>query len=426
MMQAPTIAIVGSGPAGCYLAQNLRRSLPEAQINVFERLVSPFGLVRYGVAPDHQSTKSVQAQFERLFDRGGADFYGNVDIGSDISLDELRSAHTVVILATGLYTDRRLGLNGEDLPNVHRSGPITRLFNSHPLERSDFPRLGRALGIIGGGNVSIDLVRMLAKQTSDFAGSDVDPLVLEEYARAPVSTISWICRAPIERVPLDPAMLTELGSIDGVSLTCTDGLEVAEGADRTVRARAAAIRALVDAGHRADDRVRIELLLGWETVGLVGDDRVTAVRVRRGDEVREVPVDSIITAIGFDFAETDGLGTGPLTADSDAGRLAPGLFRTGWLRRGSHGTIAENRRCAKTVATAVAASLADFVGDDKAGIEALPRELIAQSVGYDGWRLVAARETESAEPDRVRHKIRRHEEMVGVARSQTSIGHHEE
>lgn len=425
-MQIPTIAIVGSGPAGCYTAQNLRKALPHAQINVFERLVSPFGLVRYGVAPDHQSTKSVQNQFERLFERGGAEFYGNVEVGSDISLDELRQSHTAVVLATGLYMDRRLGLEGEDLPNVYRSGPITRLFNSHPLESGSFPTIGDSIAVIGGGNVSIDIVRMLAKRELDFAGSDVAEHVLDTYTRAPVTKIYWICRAPISRVPMDPAMLTELRSIEGLSLTCMDDLAITDDADRTTRARAEAIRSLHEADTGPNDRVTIELLLGWETVGLQGDIAVNAVEVKQGGIDRKVSVDSVVTAIGFDFTKSDGLGTGPLTPDSETGRIGAGLFRTGWLRRGSRGTIAENRKCAKTVTATVAAELADFSGDDKGGVEALPAAVLAKAVNYEDWQKVAAWEKKSAAPNRVRRKIRAHEEMLALARDHANGQHHVE
>lgn len=424
-METPTIAIVGSGPAGCYTAQNLRKALPQAQINVFERLVSPFGLVRYGVAPDHQSTKSVQAQFERLFERGSADFYGNVDVGRDITLEELRRTHTAVILATGLYQDRQLGLEGEDRPNVHRSGPITRLFNSHPLETGPFPTIGRSVAVIGGGNVSIDIVRMLAKREADFEGSDVAEHVLDTYTQAPATTIHWICRAPIGRVPMDPAMLSELKSIEGVSLTCRDDLNIGEDGDRTALARAEAIRELNEAGTQPDDRVAIELLLGWETVELSGTDTVNTVQIKQGDRERSIPVDSVITAIGFEFAASDGLGSGPLSPDAEIGRIDAGLFRTGWLRRGSRGTIAENRKCAKTVSAAVATELKDFSGDDKGGIDSLPSEVLSQAVGYSDWQRVAAREQATAAPNRVRRKVRAHEEMVALSKG-TNIQDHVE
>lgn len=424
MTQNPTIAIVGSGPAGCYLAQSLRKLLPEAQISIFERLVSPFGLVRYGVAPDHQSTKSVQAQFERLFERGGADFIGNVEIGVDLSLEALQASHTIVVLATGLYTDRRLGVDGEDLRNVHRSGQITRLINAHPLETVPFPEIGRSLGVIGGGNVSIDIVRLLAKQTSDFAGSDVDDEVLEAYNCEPVTTIYWICRAPIDRLPMDPAMLIELKSIDGVNVSCADDISVEDDADRAVRARAEAIKQLNEKPAGPEDRVHVELLLGWQTVELLGDAEVTAARVEQNGVDRELPVDSIITAIGFGFAETDGLGAGPLEVDDKSGQIRPGLFRTGWLRRGSKGTIAENRKCAKTVAAAVASELEGFAGDDKRGIESLPPSSLSKAVTYADWTRLSAQEKEAAGPDRMRRKIRTHEEMLAAVRDFADSNNH--
>ena len=126
------IAIIGSGPAGCYLADNLLRLIPDASIDIFERLPVPFGLVRYGVAPDHQATKAVARVLDRVLARDRVGFFGNVEIGRDIQLEELMSLYDVVVLATGASRDRRLDIPGEDLPGVIGSGAFTGWYNNHP------------------------------------------------------------------------------------------------------------------------------------------------------------------------------------------------------------------------------------------------------------------------------------------------------
>src|SRR6478609_3075307 len=139
---APTIAIVGSGPSGCYVAQFLRKRWRAAEIVIFDRLDHPYGLVNYGVALDHPGTKAVARQFDRLFDKDGVRFAGEVEVGTDVMLEELRSPFDVVVLASGLHGDRPLGVPGAELPSVLGSGRLTRLINGHPDEIADGLRLG--------------------------------------------------------------------------------------------------------------------------------------------------------------------------------------------------------------------------------------------------------------------------------------------
>ena len=136
-LSSPSIAIVGSGPSGCYLAQYLRKAFPNSRISIFERDPVPYGLLRFGVAPDHIGTKAIAQQFERLFKRDGVEFIGNMEIGKDKSLRELRNEFDIVVIATGLNEDRSLGISGEYLEGIYSAGRITRLLNSHPNENSE-------------------------------------------------------------------------------------------------------------------------------------------------------------------------------------------------------------------------------------------------------------------------------------------------
>ncbi len=171
------IAIVGSGPAGCYAAEQLARLAPEADIDVIDRLPTPYGLVRAGVAPDHQGTKSVERVLERALTRPNVTFHGAVEIGRELGLDELRALYDAVILATGAPSDRRLDIPGEELPGVHGSGAFTRWINGHPDDADravDLDRI-RSVVVIGHGNVAIDVARVLAKSRDEMARSDLAP-----------------------------------------------------------------------------------------------------------------------------------------------------------------------------------------------------------------------------------------------------------
>lgn len=427
-MEALSIAVIGSGPSGCYLSQSLRRSFPQSEITIYDRLASPFGLVRYGVAPDHQSTKSIQSQFARLFERENVRFAGNIEVGVDVSLDELRRIHHIVVLAAGLPADRAVGVAGENLPEVYRAGRLTRLFNAHPLESPEVPKFGKSVTIIGGGNVSIDILRLLIKRPEDFLNSDIDDAVLAAYVQAPVSRVDLICRSTVTNAPSDPVMLAELGRVSGVKFSCADSIEVAQDAPRTAAARAKAIEELLKIDPGTEPRVEVALHFGWAPVSINGDGNVQSVELRSVNDGRpnlHLDADSVVTAIGFDFDGGDWHGLGALKANLETGALDYGLYRTGWIKRGSRGTIAENRSCAKAVAEEIVAGLDAVQHQPKPGYGGLPEEVRAKAVDYSAWKRVDSAETDAASADRSRRKFPSHEQMVAIAHSklaQTSAG----
>ncbi|SDW90896.1 ferredoxin--NADP+ reductase [Arthrobacter sp. cf158] len=413
MQPNPAIAIVGSGPAGCYLAQTLRRSMPDAEITMFDRLASPFGLVRYGVAPDHQGTKSIQAQFARLFERDNVRFAGNVEVGSKLSLDALRDTHHVVVLATGLARDRALRVPGESLSGVYGAGQFTRTMNTHPHENPTLPLLGDTVAIIGGGNVSLDVVRLLIKSPADFDGSDVNDPAVEAYAESPVREIDLICRSSADAAPFDPSMLAELGRIPGVQFA-SEG-QTLSGAN-TSSATQSALEGLRSSEPDGPPRVRVRIHFNSTTTRIAGKDRVEGVEIRLPDgSLHVIEARSVITAVGFDFDPSDPL-LGEMGANSDTGLLAEGLYRTGWAKRGSRGTIPENRQCAKAVAAEILKYLAATQSSaPKAGYSGLPDATLRHVIDFEGWLRVDAAERAAAPPNRSRKKFADHSWMVATA-----------
>lgn len=405
---AGRIAIVGAGPAGCYLAQALLRAAPGLEVNLIDALPVPFGLLRYGVAPDHQGTKAVTRQFERLFDRQGARFFGNVTVGRDITLDTLRASHDAVVLAAGLAGDRRLGIPGDDLPGVIGAGRLTRAILEHP-DADPLPDLGPAPLIIGNGNVAIDILRLLSKTPEEFAGSDLGSAPGRWLAEGGIGAITVIGRAPAGRARFDPAMIRELGRLSAVRISVgyrggdADGPEAA--------ARLAALAAID--GHGAGPR-RIRFRFALRPVAVEGGARVEALRVVRPDGAEErIACSAIITAIGF--ADAGLLGRDGLigaAADAESGLIAPGLFAAGWFRRGPRGTIPDARAEAQALAGRILAALAPDPG--RAGAAALAG--LADIVDWQGWRRIDARERAAAPPDRVRAKIPTRGEMLRIAR----------
>lgn len=391
--QVPRIAVVGSGPAGCFSAQALRRTFPAAPIDVIDELPTPYGLVRYGVAADHQGTKSVARQFDRLFAHEDVRFRGNLRVGTDedVSLEQLRRAYDVVVLATGLHTDAVLPVPGADLPRVHGAGRVTRLLNSHPDE-IEAPRLGPTVVVVGHGNVAMDLARLLTRDADDLDGSDVDDEARERLAGG-VRTLHLVGRSDPAAAKFDPVMVRELGALRGVR-------HVVHGVESLPRdgkdARVEAVRALVDTPP-ARERVRVEWWFGLSPVRIEGSQAVEAVVLQGAEGEVRLAADDVVTAVGF-AADPDTVVEPGSTPD---GRVEPGLYTAGWLRRGPRGTIPDQRLDARTLARAIA----DDVSSGAVTIEGRGLGAMPQEVTFEGWRRIDLRERLAAAPVRQRAKL---------------------
>lgn len=402
------VAIVGSGPAGCFTGQALRRLLPKARIDVFDQHATPFGLVRYGVAPDHQGTKSVSRQFERFLDEPGTFFHGNIRIGDDgdLALDMLRNSFDAVVLATGLHEDVAFPVPGGDRPGVYGAGRITRLLNGHPDEQ-DIPDLGSTVAVVGHGNVAMDLARLLTRR--DFEGSDVDDATLDRLAGR-VRTVHLIGRSTPERAKFDPVMVRELAGLPDVR-------HVVHGVDLDAQpkgkdARLDAVRDLVETGAQFDGTAGTTIEWWFEAAPLevTGEDPdadAKGVRLRtRAGEIRELSVDSVVTAIGFAGAR-DALASPGRHPD---GRVESGLYVAGWLRRGPRGAIPDQRADAKQLARTIAADLLD-----QPEIAHAELQVPESAIDLLGWRRIDMREKLDADSGRTRKKLRGREAQLAAA-----------
>ncbi len=318
-------AIIGSGPAGCYLADALARGARGAVIDVFERLEEPFGLVRFGVAPDHEQTRAIARVLRRPFDKGVASLHLGVEIGRDITLESLRSDYDAVALATGAPVDRRLGVPGEEL--AEPSGRFIRWINGHP-EAAPPARLAgaRRAVIIGAGNVALDTVRLLAKHREIGC---LKPLALER--------IDLLIRGGPEDVRFTPPELVEIGEL---AATWPD-------LDAFDEARGEAAVILRDFAARPPGRgIPIRFHFRTRVTAFLGAGRLEAVDTDRG----ALPADIAVTCIGYEKAAVDGVRpTGP--------EIQPGLYAVGWAARGPSGTIPTNRTEARALAQRIVAGL---------------------------------------------------------------------
>lgn len=422
----PSVAIIGSGPSGCYLAQSLRKAWPESEITIFDQLASPFGLVRYGVAADHQNTKAVTRQFDRLFERENVQFAGNLRIGRDLTLEQLREAYAVVAFATGLTKDRVLGIEGDALPGVIGAGVITRRLNSHPIAEEAPLTFGDTVAVIGNGNVAMDIVRFLLKRPEDYDTSDINDELVEAYNEARATRIDVIGRSAVADAKCDALMLRELGKVHGVKFSTDADLTEPAEADRAVAGRIAAVRELIELEPVGPVETEVYFHFGWTPARVTGSERVEGidfVSTTQPGETLHLEADSVIAAIGFelhdDAPDMFGGASVTLTADPSTGRFGDGLYRTGWFKRGPRGTIPENRADAKDVADEI---IADFesgkiaVTEAQSGFAGLPENAQRQAVSFVDWQRLDAHEQAQAPAGRVRRKLADHTAMVDIAR----------
>lgn len=432
------IAIVGAGPSGCYVADALGRKLAGARIDIFDRLPTPFGLVRGGVAPDHQGTKNIARQFERTLGKEGVRFLGNVAVGRDISYEELKAAYDVLVITIGALEDRRLGIPGEALDAVYGSGEFVAWYNGIPDGRDLEPKLdGGSVAIIGNGNVALDIARLLGKTPDELAGSDLCAHARAAFAAARIEDIWLIGR----RGPLDAsfttAELAEFGELSRVATRVDPAAlpqTIPEQLDAEQRKLAEknldVLRAYAARGEQPDRPLRIHFLFNAAPIEIRGEHRARELvlektRIEAGKAVPDgeafaIPADTIISAIGYRSTPFPGL---PFDAArgivaSVQGRVEPGVYTAGWCKRGPQGVVPANRADSLAVAELILADLAADPPSGKPGgalIDALLAERGAHPVDFAGWQKINAAEI-AAGQGRPREKLTRIEQLLAAAR----------
>ncbi|WP_431324689.1 FAD-dependent oxidoreductase [Rhizobium sp. YTU87027] len=411
--KSPSIAVVGSGPSGCYAAQFLRKKWPDSEVVVFEALPVPYGLIRYGVAPDHQGNKSVTQQFDRLFERDGIQFVGNITVGRDVPFEELRSSFDVVILATGLESDRRLQMGGDGRhgPTIG-AGSLLKALNGHPVfdgpkHSNGLPRhLGSKVAVVGNGNVAMDVIRLLAKRNEHLVGSDVADSRLKFLRTEGIERIDVIGRSPASLAKFDLSMLKEIVSLSHVKVVATGLDHVADDpvsalllrtmADHSIRLNSSAITVCFHFNARPS------------AVRTMGETDLLTVEQGELPTHLELEVDCIVTAIGFERAGSN--------QDEWSGI---NVFKVGWLNSGGKGAIAANRRDAKDVVDTIihAFDSGELRVGDGEGISSLADFIGDKAVSFSGWRKIDDWERANALEGRCRQKILNVAEMIDVATS---------
>jgi ferredoxin--NADP+ reductase len=460
------IAVIGSGPAGFYAAGHLLKDAAERiEVDMIERLPTPWGLVRSGVAPDHPKIKSVTRIYEKTAAHPRFRYFGNVNFGEHVSREELLAHYHAVVYATGSPLDRPLGIPGEELPGSHAATEFVGWYNGHPDHNGlevDLVSAERAV-VIGNGNVAVDVARMLMLSAEELAPTDTADHALEVLARSRVSEVLVVGRrGPAQAAFTNPELLELDELTDADVLVDKDELERALAVHDAAAEEDATSRRNVEILRRyaehtpTDGRKRIvlrfllsptELVAGADgalaTVELVRNELVAdergVLRARASDETETIAAGLVFRAIGYRGVPLPGVSFDERAATilNEDGRVLdpqtraplPGEYVVGWIKRGPSGVIGTNKKDAQQTVDAMLADLSPS-GDgdgaahtpseaDAAAVEALLRERQPQLVTYSGWEAIDRHERALGESSgRPRVKLTEIDEMLRIAAAQ--------
>ena len=454
------VAIVGSGPAGFYAAEHLLKQEDVAiEVDMFDRLPTPFGLVRAGVAPDHPKIKSVIRVYEKTAAREGFRFFGNVHVGRDVTLEDLRRHYHAVICAYGTATDRTLGIDGEDLPGSHAATEFVAWYNAHPdFADREFNLSTPRVVVIGNGNVAADVARMLALTRSELEETDTADHAIAPLAESAVEEIVVLGRRGPAQAAFTNPEVRELGEMADADIVI-DPAEVeldevsrewldSDEADPTNRRN---VEIFTDFAGREPEGKRRRIVLRFlaSPVEIKGDGKVESIVIGRNElqrdasgavravdtgEREEIETGLVLRSIGYKGEGLEGLpfdsGRGTIpneqgrVTDPDTGEPVPGQYVVGWIKRGPSGVIGTNKKDALDTVTALLEDVREGRIFEPSGeataeaAEAMVAERAPDAVTFAGWRAIDEAEVSRGEPlGRPRVKFVKVDEMLEAARA---------
>ncbi|WP_207839780.1 FAD-dependent oxidoreductase [Williamsia soli] len=423
------VAIVGSGPSAFYAAEELlaRRDIA-AEVTMFERLPVAGGLVRFGVAPDHWRTKTVDKVFNRTASRTGFTFHLGVDVGRDLSLDEVLAHHHAVIHASGASGDRRLGIAGEDLPGSGSAREFVAWYNGHPDQaNASFDLSTRRVVVVGNGNVALDVARILVSDAKALRRTDIADHALTTLADSAVEEVIVLGRRGPEFAACTTPELLALGSLPGIDVIVEGSVTAGPDAPIKTQILAEYARRQATPGNR-----RIVFRFGSTPGALIGSDHVEALQVTdtAAGTTSRIDCGLLLRAVGYRGRPIDGLpfdsATGTVVnvegrvVEPTTGTAVAGHYVAGWIKRGATGVIGTNRYCAaETVTTLLDDHRRGVLGAPSgtlADVEELVRQRCPDALSGADWRTIDRYERERGrEVGRPRIKIVDAHEAVAVA-----------
>jgi ferredoxin--NADP+ reductase len=443
------LAIVGAGPAGIYAADILQKyeRAFDVSIDLFDRLPAPYGLVRYGVAPDHPRIKGIINALRDVLDSGGIRVFGNVNFGTDITLDDLKRHYHAVIFSTGAIRDADLNIPGIDLDGSYGAADFVSWYDGHPDVPREWPLHAKEVAVIGNGNVALDVARMLAKHADDLLPTEIPDNVYHALKSSPVTDVHVFGRRGPMQVKFTPLELRELGELNDVDMVVydedfdhDDASQAAIESNKQIFVINKIFTPWREAGTGTASR-RLHLHFFANPVEVVGNDgAVSAFRYERTEpdgaggvrgtgEMREIAVQAIYRAVGYFGSPLDGVpfddrhgiipnNEGQVLDDNND--VVPGVYATGWIKRGPVGLIGHTKSDAMETIARLVIGQASWWSPAEPSEEAVTALLDARGVQYtnlDGWHQLDYHEKSLGEPHgRERIKVVDRDEMLRVSR----------
>ena len=429
------VAIVGSGPSGFYTADALIKSGVDCEIDVIDRLPTPFGLIRAGVAPDHQKTKNVSRAYEKTALNDSVAYFGNVDVGKDVGIEDLKGLYDAVVLAIGSPYDRKLGVPGEDKKGVFGSADFVGWYNGHPDFRDLEPDLNtKAVVVIGNGNVAIDCARVLVKTPDEMSTTDIATHAADAIHAAPLEDVYMVGRRGPVEAKFTNVELREMGELQ----ECTPIIDAAkipgevpaeeEMSDRDRRLKdknLGTLRSFVDA-EPAGRKRRVHFQFYASPVEILGEDMVEGIRLEKTEvrdgravgtgETYDIPCGIVIPAIGYQGQPLDGVPFDERNGviQNDEGRVSEGVYAVGWIRRGPTGVIGTNKHDGDAASRQIREDCTDGGKAGRAGLKNLLTEKSVRWVDYSDWQKIDEAEKSAAAEGAPRRKLTRIPEMLAA------------
>jgi ferredoxin--NADP+ reductase len=420
------IAVIGAGPAGMFAADELLVRLPGTFVDVIDRLPTPWGLVRHGIAPDHQKMKAVTKVFERTFTRPGIRFLGGLEVGRQVSHDELLSYYDALVYCTGAPEPRRLQVGGSDLDGVTTAGEFVAWYNGHP-DASDLPIVldTTSASIVGVGNAALDCARLLLIDADELATTDIADHALEAFRSSQVTDVIMIGRRGPDTCSMSGSILADALRTLDVDLVVT-GTALDGDDEISVVLRSHLERR--SAGRRRSLR-RLHIAFNARPTSYVGSSNICGVRLTETSPEApsrsiEIPCSLLIEAVGFAGTPLDGLPYAEETSTikSGGGRVGPRVYVAGWAKRGATGVVGINKKCARETVEAIVSDIRDgsLAAADRDGHPSWS----AGSVTLAGWRMIDDHELAvGASSGRPRVKTVRLDQQLALASSSGNVCH---
>jgi ferredoxin--NADP+ reductase len=425
------VAVIGAGPAGYYTAEALTSTDQDVRVDIIDRLPTPFGLIRAGVAPDHQSIKNVSRRYEATNQRDDVRFVGNLTLGGDITLKELQDLYDVVVLATGAPKDRPLGVDGEGLKGVIGSGAFVGWYNSHPDYTELNPDLQVAsVAVIGNGNVAVDVARILAKTAKEMATSDLADHAAEEIHTSTIKDIFILGRRGPLEAAFTPKELGELNQLDNCVALVDPAQLPKETIDETLsgatKKNMASLRAMAH-NRQSDKPIRLHLQFYRRPMAILGHDCVCGIRLEEtrvedgrcvGTGTSELlPAGLIVPCIGYRSSPLEDIPYDEARGVyvNEDGLISNNLYCVGWCRRGPTGTIGTNKPDGINIAAKILAEVSPSGKMGRDGLDKIAADRDLHIVSFQDWKKIEAAEIAAAKQGAPRVKFSDVNEMVSIA-----------